>query len=123
MTNNALNTANAIAEVVKSVLNRDDVHAETDKDVQVTTQKIVDAVAEHAAENKVAVVPVKSPLTSTQNWKSIIAVIAMGASLLGFDLSPEDQVKVLSGIIALSEVFSIIKNTFFKASVVSMSVR
>lgn len=123
MNNNVLNTANAIAGVVKSVLNRDDVHAETDKDVQVTTQKIVEAVAEHAKENNVAVVPVKSPLTSTQNWKSIIAVIAMGASLLGFDLSPEDQVKVLSGIIALSEVFSIIKNTFFKASVVSTSVR
>lgn len=69
----------------------------------------------------IAIVPVKSAWTSKLNWKSGLALIAAASAIFGIDVTPAQQVAILGGIVAVSEIAGVIIKTFFSNSVTAAS--
>lgn len=111
-----------IGPIVKSVLHRDDVPIENSK-VPEVTNKVMEAVAKGMAAEKVAVVPVTSPLKSKINWTQFAGVGVALLALIGLKgISEEQLVAILIGVQAVQSVVTIIIRTYFTKGVTAASV-
>jgi hypothetical protein len=52
-------------------------------------------------------------ILSKINWTQVVGFVAMALTLFGFNLEPDDQVKIVAGIGAIQSVATIIFRTFF----------
>lgn len=62
-------------------------------------------------------VDVKSAWFSKINWTQAVAVIAMIATVFGFNLDPATQVSIVSAIVSVQAVVTWVLKTFTKPSV------
>ena len=67
-------------------------------------------------------VPVKSAWTSKINWVQAVAVVAALGTMFGVDLSPEDQVKIITGITVVQGFVTGVIKTWFTPTVTPQSV-
>ena len=115
---------NVAGNIADKVLKRQDVPIEN-KNVAATVTKIEAAFVAGAktqlADDGAAVVKIKSAWLSKINWKSALALVALLASTFGVDISPELQVKILTGAMAASELYNIIVKTWFTGTVTPQS--
>jgi hypothetical protein len=66
---------------------------------------------------KLVGVPVKSGAQSVTNWTQIVGIAAMVASFYGLDIPPEAQAAVAVGIQGVVAAITVIRRTYFTASV------
>lgn len=69
------------------------------------------------------IVSVKSSWWSKINWTQAVALVAMAGTVLNmFELTPEDQVKILAGITAVQSSTTWMWKTFFTSTITPSSV-
>lgn len=69
------------------------------------------------------VVSTKSAWLSKINWSQVIAIVAMvGTTFNLFELTPDEQIKILSGIVAVQGAVTFVLKTFFTSTITPSSV-
>lgn len=63
------------------------------------------------------VVKAKSAWFSVINWTAVVSFLAAGATLFGIDLDAKTQAEILAGILALTNIITVIRRTFFNNTV------
>lgn len=74
------------------------------------------------ADVETVVVEVKSAWGSKIIWTQIIGVLAMAATLFGFDIPPDMQGEIVGGIGALQGIVTLILKKWFTSTVTPSSV-
>lgn len=109
---------NKVVEILTGILAGPQVTAVPPPAAPQTAHEIMQAVRNSP---DVAMVPVKSAWTSKLNWKSGVALAAAFLAIFGIEVTPQEQAAILAGIIAISEVASVIIRTWFTTSVTAAS--
>jgi formate-dependent nitrite reductase membrane component NrfD len=109
-----------ITETIIRTLDRNDVPVPA-SEVMETSNKVVDAINEDIAEQKVAIVPVQSEWFSKTVWTQIVGVGLMLLTMFGVDIDPQLQSEIVSAIVAVVGVLTFVLKKWFTSTITASS--